>query len=635
MTAAVRSSSSSMMASSSALLLLILLLAATTSSSVVSAAASSSANNNEEQDDCEWYLAPSHLKNAASHGFGLGIFSGRDIPRGTILTDLHEIILPLYDSATLDVTHPPLREYLWPSVGALPELSLHVNDRQKAFWFGGGISSMAPCTWRGYNVQINAGGNFAGAPRWNVLEDVEGVPSRNDPSAGSYSYRHGMTYIVTRHIHPGEELVVDCSDDNFDSLSLLNEKRRNTYQPNDDSYMCLDNVRTGESHVVSKNTQTKNIGKGLFAAKSLSKDDVVLSSPVVPIHRRDLFGDGTGKTAPSGINNYQLMLNYALGHEDSDLLLLPYGPFVNYINHPPPGKKANAVLRWHSNDNNAEMAKEGEALPRRMEFHHKELFQEYTRTVTETHGKGLVIDIVALEKIDVGSEIYIDYGSAWSKAWDDHVKRYKAPSDASNYLTADQWFNNNKLNLHPETVKTAEEQLADPYPNNVQTVCYYDSDAKIEKVDEENNIIYAVWEDNSLPHECMRPCTILERYADDEYRVGDRLGLDYLYKAEMMHFEGEENFWFCNMKPGRHIARDVSYDGILIVDKPYSHDIFLDSAFRHEIGVPNDFYPREWLRSKVRSRKTEEEPTRSMVGDEFRRKKIGEYASRKMPKEEL
>lgn len=101
MTAAVRSSSSSTAAASA--LLLIVLLAATT---VVSAA------TNEEQD-CEWYLAPSHLKNAASHGFGLGIFSGRDIPRGTILTDLHEIILPLYDSATLDVAHPPLREYLW------------------------------------------------------------------------------------------------------------------------------------------------------------------------------------------------------------------------------------------------------------------------------------------------------------------------------------------------------------------------------------------------------------------------------------------------------------------------------------------------------------------------------------------
>jgi hypothetical protein len=97
-----------------------------------------------------------------------------------------------------------------------------------------------------------------------------------------------------------------------------------------------------------------------------------MSSPVVPIHRRDLFGDGTGKTAASGINNYQLMLNYALGHEDSDLLLLPYGPFVNYINGSGGSarQKANAVLRWHKTGE-----KEMEA-PRRLQFHHQELFSE-------------------------------------------------------------------------------------------------------------------------------------------------------------------------------------------------------------------------------------------------------------------
>jgi hypothetical protein len=359
---------------------LLLLLAATLASAAAASSFFSSSN-----DDCEMYLAPSRLKDAASHGFGLGIFTGRPIHRGEILTDLHEILIPMYDSATLDDTHPPLREYLWPAVGCVPELAVHTTDRQKAFWFGGGISSMAPCTSRGFNVEISAGGNFAGAPRWNVLEDLDdggrggvGVPSRDNPAAGSYSYRHGMTYIAARDIAPGEELVVDCSDDNFDHLSLLNEKRRNAYKPNDDSYMCLDNVRIGD-------TQIANAGKGLIASKPISKDDVILSSPVVPIHLRDLFGDGTGKTAPSGINNYQLMLNYALGHEDSDLLLLPYGPFVNYINGSGGSsarQKANAVLRWHKTGE-----KEMEA-PRRLQFHHQELFSEYAKTVTETHGKG-------------------------------------------------------------------------------------------------------------------------------------------------------------------------------------------------------------------------------------------------------
>ena len=66
----------------------------------------------------------------------------------------------------------------------------------------------------------------------------------------------------------------------------------------------------------------------------------------------------------------------------------------------------------------------------------------------------------------------------------------------------------------------------------------------------------------------------------------------------------------------------------MILDKPYSHDIFLEQAFRHEIGVPDGFYPNEWLRSKIR-KKEDTSLTRSDVGDEFRRKKVGEMLSKK------
>jgi hypothetical protein len=370
--------------------------------------------------------------------------------------------------------------------------------------------------------------------------------------------------------------------------------------------MCLDNVRSGESFI-------QGIGKGLLAAQPVPAGEIILSSPVVPVHRRDLMGDGTGKTAQSGINNYQLMLNYALGHEDSDLLLLPYGPFVNFMNHPPKGMEPNAVIRWHQ-------ASEKEMdVPRRLQFHHDELFQQYAKAVTETHGKGLVIDVVALKQITTGDEIYIDYGSAWTKAWNDHVKRWRPPSGASTYHTADQWYNDRSLNPNPKIIRTVDE---DPYPQNLQTVCYYDSDAKVISVDEENQIIYTYWDDDSLPHECHRPCNILERYPDPEDDT------DYLYTAEMLHFEGEEKFWFCAIKEGKHISTDVTYDGILILDKPYTHDLFLDQAFRHEIGVPEGFYPKEWLRSKIR-RKEDTLVSRSDVGDEFRRKKPGEMLSKK------
>ncbi|KAL7510286.1 hypothetical protein ACHAXN_007258 [Cyclotella atomus] len=561
-----------------------------------------------DDEGCQLYLAPSQLKENASHGFGLGIFTGRHIYEGELLNDLNEIIIPLYDSSMLDITHPPLREYLWPTMGTLPELAIHSNDRMKSFWFAGGISSMAPCTSVNFNVENNAAGEMVGALRWNLNEDY-GVPSREDPHAGSFSYRHNATYLAARDIAPGEELIVDCFDDNFDGLSLTDKKRNNMYKSNDVSYMCLDNVKSGES-------QVPGIGKGLLAGRSISKEQIILSSPVVPINRRDLIGDGTGKTAQSGINNYQLMLNYALGHDDSDLLLLPYGPFVNFINHPPPGKMANAVIRWHP------FAENEIDVPRRMQFHHSELFQQYAKAVTETHGKGLVIDIVALDQISADDEIYIDYGSSWTKAWNDHVKRWRAPSGASTYRTADQWYNDRTLNPNPQIVRTVEEQNTDPYPGNLQTICYYDSDSKIVSVDEVNKIIYTYWDDDSMPHECMRPCKILERYPDSENPN------EFMYTAEMLHFDGEEKFWFCAIREGKHISRDVTYDGILILDKPYTHDMFLEQAFRHEISVPEGFYPKEWMRPKVR-RKEDTTVSRSDIGDEFRKKKVGEVLTKK------
>eukprot|EP00956_Cyclotella_meneghiniana_P020848 scaffold37268_cov23-Cyclotella_meneghiniana.AAC.3 len=67
-------------------------------------------------------------------------------------------------------------------------------------------------------------------------------------------------------------------------------------------------------------------------------------------------------------------------------------------------------------------------------------------------------------------------------------------------------------------------------------------------------------------------------------------------------------------------------------DKPYTHDIFLEQGFRHEIGVPDGFYPREWMRSKIRRKDDSSSSAprrRSDVGDEFRRKKVGEVLTKK------
>jgi len=119
------------------------------------------------------------------------------------------------------------------------------------------------------------------------------------------------------------------------------------------------------------------------------------------------------------------------------------------------------------------------------------------------------------------------------KAWDDHVKRYKAQSDVSNYNLTGGWsmvqLFNSKLNLHIQKLPwLLWKQPADISEQCPKTVCYYyyDSDAKIEKVlDEEINILYAVWEDNSLPHECKYEALHHTRniYADEWQSSGDRV----------------------------------------------------------------------------------------------------------------
>jgi hypothetical protein len=63
---------------------------------------------------------------------------------------------------------------------------------------------------------------------------------------------------------------------------------------------------------------------------------------------------------------------------------------------------------------------------------------------------------------------------------------------------------------------------------------------------------------------------------------------------------------------------DVPHADIRLLDKPYTTDVFRKSVFRHEIGVPEGFYPDAWMRKKLRSRASES--TMLEEGDAFKRK---------------
>jgi len=72
------------------------------------------------------------------------------------------------------------------------------------------------------------------------------------------------------------------------------------------------------------------------------------------------------------------------------------------------------------------------------------------------------MDIVATKNIERDEEIFLDYGDAWSEAWNRHVRNWKPPPDADKYVSA------RELN-HLQTIKTTSEGYYDA--NYVEQLC--------------------------------------------------------------------------------------------------------------------------------------------------------------------
>jgi hypothetical protein len=69
---------------------------------------------------------------------------------------------------------------------------------------------------------------------------------------------------------------------------------------------------------------------------------------------------------------------------------------------------------------------------------------------------------------------------------------------------------------------------------------------------------------------------------------------------------------------------DVPHADIRLLDKPYTTDVLSKFTFRHEIGVPEGFFPDAWMRKKLRSRAKAPGTEEMENGDEFKRKEARE-----------
>jgi hypothetical protein len=330
--------------------------------------------------------------------------------------------------------------------------------------------------------------------------------------------------------------------------------------------VCADHLRIQESTL-------PQAGHGAFANRFLSKDSVILPVPVIHIPDRSILNmyqiiyrkkeeddddnsnnDSTSKGQKksemirdidkSVLAGHQLLLNYCLGHEESTLLLSPYGPIFNTINHNQ--TMANVRLQW--------------ADPKRSS-HHPEWLQRDVASLRDIKYAGLALELVAMRDIQPHEEIFLDYGIAWELAWQRHLADWKPAPGADTYVSA-EFLNRN------EHLLTEFEQMKNPYPHNVAL--------RFHSVDDFE------WLD----------CEILAAHVDPR-------ASQIVYTVVVPDKDEEEATTTTIKKVKSKVIKNVRRANIAFVDRPYTSDMLLPNAFRHDIRIHNDLFPEAWKNRKM------------------------------------
>jgi hypothetical protein len=476
-------------------------------------------NAAHQYGECRFYLAES----AIPHG-GMGMFAAKGVPAGDAVGNVD---VCLYVADTPRDTH----------------LDSHTWGRGKFFGQYEGGHTRAAC--EGYATLYNTGPISAINTKLLSLREPTnaGLDRRTHPGAGAITHFYGIHSEAVDHIPAGGELTIYYGDWDFDDPQSYMKPAHEPAWLRKNGF-CIDNIEIQPA-------TDPQMGRGAFSMRPLPKGTVVAPAPLQIFKNRQDFTKRGRKEA--------LFVNYCFQPKNSDMLLFPYGPAVNLINHGG-GKKANVAIRWsrHKLHQSTWLY-----LPA------KELFE------TATPG-GLVLEVVALREIQPHEELFFDYGDDWQEAWTRHVQNWVPAVDDGYVYPADM----------DETgiVKTADEQKSDPYPPNIGTVCHTpDWDRE-----ESNTITWSepewAWPSGSVY------CNILGRETGDHG--------DSVYTVEVT-FSRSYKFDLLTKTEDRFIDLKVPRRAIRFVDKPYMSDEHMPGAFRHPLLFPEELFPQTWRQGRL------------------------------------
>jgi SET domain len=322
---------------------------------------------------------------------------------------------------------------------------------------------------------------------------------------------------------------------------------------------CIDNIRHARSTL-------PDAGRGAFASRPMVTGQVITGSPLLHIPDREfvsMYKIEPDPTNPGGRwkrnldekIGHQILLNYCWGHDQTTILLCPYGVGVSYINHNK--TKANVKIQW---------TKDGELS------HNASFVDIDPLKLLHDYKVHLAFDYVATRDIKEGEELFLDYGDAWEEAWNDHVANWEPSERWKHYAPAEVW--NVKLANTP--IRTENEQELDPYPSHILVRAHPLLRKRTYRED------FAALDNN--------PWKITEKGFTCIVRTRryDRNAMTFVYDVSV-DTENEDGVYLHTLE-----LNDVPRNALAFVDVPYSTDIHQRGVFRHELGIPDEMLSDAW-----------------------------------------
>ena len=177
------------------------------------------------------------------------------------------------------------------------------------------------------------------------------------------------------------------------------------------------------------------------------------------------------------------------------------------------------------------------------------------------------------------------YGDAWEQKWNEYVAAWEPEPENEGYIPA------SVLNKQVEWLRTRDELMYDPYPENVFTGCFLprslDSGKQRPDSPKEWRYTPGLFDDAENVDECE--IIARETNADpieidserDSYRpprVTYTVSVPRPYQPHL----------------GPLTVTGVPRTAIVFFDRSYSNDQYQRQSFRHEIGLPDDMLPDAW-----------------------------------------